>query len=99
MWVPVLSTTRPLPGAVALRAHLLDMAAHAWDVAAAVRRPLTVPPEVAAIALEVAEGIPDGPDRREPDSLFAPRSGLARLRGGVRPRPDVCSAATRARRP
>ena len=73
VWVPVLSTTRPLPGAVALRAHLLDMAAHAWDVAAAVRRPLTVPPEVAAIALEVAEGIPDGPDRREPDSLFAPR--------------------------
>ena len=61
------------PVAVAMRAHLLDMAAHAWDVAAAVRRPLTVPPEVAAIALEVAEGIPDSPDRREPDSLFAPR--------------------------
>lgn len=73
VWVPVLVTTHPLPGSVALRAHLLDMATHAWDVAVAVRRSLEVPAEVAAIALEVAEGIPDGPDRSAPDSFFAPR--------------------------
>jgi len=66
-------TSTPLPGRLAIGFHLVDFVVHGWDVARTLDIPYELPPDVLAVALPIAEAVPDGETRLLPDSAFAPR--------------------------
>ncbi|PSL00425.1 uncharacterized protein (TIGR03086 family) [Haloactinopolyspora alba] len=61
-----------LPAVQAVSAHLVDYIVHGWDVARSLDVPFEPDADAVRAALDVAEQIPDGPERREPGSPFAP---------------------------
>jgi len=60
------------PARQAVSFHFVDYVVHSWDVARALGAEVHFPPELLAIALRVAEAVPDGEARRSPGSAFAP---------------------------
>ncbi|GAA3345561.1 TIGR03086 family metal-binding protein [Amorphoplanes nipponensis] len=65
-------TPRPLPARLALGFHLVDYVVHGWDVARTLGLAYTLPPDVLAAALPVAEAVPTGEARLAPGAAFAP---------------------------
>ncbi|WP_253815714.1 TIGR03086 family metal-binding protein [Nocardia amikacinitolerans] len=70
--LPEVSSEHRLPAATAIRFHLVDSVVHAWDVARSIGETIDPDREVAMMALEIAEAVPDGPFRSEPGAAFAP---------------------------
>ncbi|MBF6331537.1 TIGR03086 family metal-binding protein [Nocardia transvalensis] len=60
------------PGGQAIGFHFIDYVVHGWDVARTLGLDYRLPDDLAAAALEMALGIPDGDIRRQPHSPFAP---------------------------
>jgi uncharacterized protein (TIGR03086 family) len=60
------------PGRQAIAFHLVDYVVHGWDVARSLGVGFEPEPEVLAVALKVAQAVPDGPGRLEPGSAFRP---------------------------
>ncbi|MET8775812.1 TIGR03086 family metal-binding protein [Nocardia sp. NPDC004654] len=67
-----LSSEHRFPAATVIGFHLVDSVVHAWDVARSIGETIDPDPEVALMALEIAEAVPDGPSRSEPGAAFAP---------------------------
>jgi uncharacterized protein (TIGR03086 family) len=66
------------PAPIAISFHLIDNVVHAWDLAAALDKPLHLDADVIAAGLRVAEQVPNGPERMRPGAAFAPsRDGAA----------------------
>jgi uncharacterized protein (TIGR03086 family) len=63
----------PFPARLALGFHLVDNVVHAWDLAAALGRPVSLDEDVLAAALEVARAVPDDERRGRPGAAFAQR--------------------------
>jgi uncharacterized protein (TIGR03086 family) len=70
--LPEISTEMTFPGRQAMAFHLVDYVAHGWDVARSLGTGFEPDPEVLAVALKVAQAVPDGPGRLEPGSAFRP---------------------------
>ncbi|RSM53833.1 TIGR03086 family protein [Actinoplanes sp. ATCC 53533] len=66
-------TSTPIPGRLVIGFHLVDYVVHGWDVARTLGIPYELPPDVLAVALPIAEAVPDGETRLTPDAAFAPR--------------------------
>lgn len=60
-----------VPGSMAIGFHLVDYVVHGWDVAATLGLHYTVPADVAAAALTVANAVPDNEIRDVAGSPFA----------------------------
>ncbi|MEU4424703.1 TIGR03086 family metal-binding protein [Actinoplanes sp. NPDC024001] len=75
---------RPVPGRMAIGFHLVDYLVHGWDVARTIGAPYRPGPDLLAPVLAIARAVPDGPERRAPESPFAP----------ARPVPDGADALT-----
>ncbi len=69
--VEVELSPHPLPAQVVVGAQLLDSAVHAWDVARTLGLDHVPDPDVVAVTLAVAEGIPDDERREREGSAFA----------------------------
>ncbi|TQS46485.1 TIGR03086 family metal-binding protein [Cryptosporangium phraense] len=69
----------PLPAALAIAIHAVDYFAHSWDVAATLGLPFTPDEDVADALLPFVSSIPDGEQRTEAGSAFAP--GLPPVEG------------------
>lgn len=72
MLLPEISATVPLSSRRAMGFHLVDYVVHAWDVARAIGIDYVPTAAVAEAALQVALSVPNGPERTEPGSAFAP---------------------------
>ena len=70
--LPEIATAMTFPGRQAMAFHLVDYVAHGWDVARCLGVGFEPDPEVLAVALKVAQAVPDGPGRLEPGSAFRP---------------------------
>ena len=70
--LPEVHPTFAFPGTTALGFHLLDYVVHAWDVARSLGTPVEFDDEVLAVALAVAERVPNGPERLAPGAAFRP---------------------------
>jgi uncharacterized protein (TIGR03086 family) len=83
IWMPEIRPNAVLPGAIALRAHLLDTVVHSWDIAAALgdAERADFDDDVLEEVWSMAVGIEDG-DTREASGFFG-RSAVddATLRG------------------
>jgi uncharacterized protein (TIGR03086 family) len=72
-WLPLINPAIRLPARQAVSFHLLDYVVHAWDVAAAIGRPVQVPTDIVEAALDIAlREVPDGPRRHRPHASFVP---------------------------
>ncbi|GAB2585872.1 TIGR03086 family protein [Paractinoplanes abujensis] len=69
-WIPEFG--RSVPGRLAIGFHLVDYVVHGWDVARALEVTYAPDPDAVALSLSVARAVPDGPERRESKSPFAP---------------------------
>ncbi|MFI7546620.1 TIGR03086 family metal-binding protein [Actinoplanes sp. NPDC049599] len=63
----------PIPGRLAVGFHLVDFVVHGWDVARALGIAYRLPADVLAVALPIAEAVPDDEARLAPGSPFGPR--------------------------
>jgi uncharacterized protein (TIGR03086 family) len=70
--LPEIATGTTFPGRQAMAFHLVDYVVHGWDVARCLGVGFEPDPEVLAVALRVAQAVPDGPGRLEPGSAFRP---------------------------
>lgn len=70
--LPEITTAMTFPGRQAMAFHLVDYVVHGWDVARCLGVGFEPEPEVLAVALKVAQAVPDGPGRLEPGSAFRP---------------------------
>ncbi len=70
--LPEIATAMTFPGRQAMAFHLVDYVVHGWDVARCLGVGFEPDPEVLAVALKVAQAVPDGPGRLEPGSAFRP---------------------------
>ncbi len=70
--LPEISTATTFPGRQAIAFHLVDYVAHGWDVARSLGLPYTVEPDVLDVALDIAQAVPDGPNRLVPGAAFRP---------------------------
>ncbi|MGV0834726.1 TIGR03086 family metal-binding protein [Mycolicibacterium thermoresistibile] len=61
-----------IPGAQAIRFHLVDYVVHGWDVAAALGVRFAIGDDVIEAALPITLGVPDGAIRDAENSPFAP---------------------------
>jgi hypothetical protein len=77
-------------------AQLLDTAVHAWDIAQSLGQPYEPGTELVGLVANIAQSVPDGPRRTQPNPAFAPglpHSGseweraLARLGRDPQPHP------------
>jgi len=73
--LPEISPITTFPGSQAMSFHLIDYVVHGWDVARTLDIPVSFDPDVLDTAIEIARSVPDGPQRLQPGSAFAP--GLA----------------------
>ena len=60
------------PAAQAISFHLVDYVVHGWDVARSLDLPYQPEPAVLAVALQVAQAVPDGELRTQVLAPFAP---------------------------
>jgi uncharacterized protein (TIGR03086 family) len=74
--LPEIRDGRPFPAHVALGFHLVDNVVHAWDVAASRARQVEFDADLLAAALEIAEQVPDGPERDKSAAAFSHRRPL-----------------------
>jgi uncharacterized protein (TIGR03086 family) len=70
--LPEISTTRTVPGSIAVGFHLVDYVVHGWDVATAAGLEFAPAPEVLAATLPIARAVPTGDARLAPGAAFAP---------------------------
>lgn len=70
--LPEISTTTTFPAHRAISFHLVDYVVHGWDVARSLGADVAFDNQVIEAALQVARTVPDGPDRRDPGSMFKP---------------------------
>lgn len=68
--LPDVTTETTIPGSTAINFHLVDSVVHAWDVARAIGEHIEINPELAAVALRIAEKVPTGSSRLEPGAAF-----------------------------
>jgi len=62
----------PFPGRQALGFHLIDYVVHSWDVATAIGERVEFEPGVLAVAVPIAEAVPDGSNRQRTGAAFRP---------------------------
>jgi uncharacterized protein (TIGR03086 family) len=70
--LPEIATSVTFPGRQAICFHLVDYTVHSWDVARSLGLEPDLDASVLAIALKIAEAVPDGPSRLEPGAAFGP---------------------------
>lgn len=70
--LPEISPLTTFPGSQAIRFHLVDYVVHGWDVARTIDVPLSLEPDVLDTGLQIAQSVPDGPERLRPGAAFAP---------------------------
>ena len=70
--LPEISPGGTFPAAVAISFHFVDYVAHGWDVARALGLDYELEPDLLAVALAVAEAVPDDETRLRPGAAFAP---------------------------
>ncbi len=73
--LPEISTEIEFPGRQAIGFHFIDNIVHGWDVARALGDEYVLDDELAPAALQIAENVPNGPERLRPHASFKP--GLA----------------------
>lgn len=62
-----------VPARQAIGFHLVDYVVHSWDLARTLDRPLDVSAPLLAAAREIAQVVPDGPERLAPGAPFGPK--------------------------
>ena len=72
MLLPEISRTDTISAQRAMGFHLVDYVVHGWDVAKTIGIAYQPGDSVAAAALNVAQQVPNGPQRSKPGSAFAP---------------------------
>ncbi|HTJ34209.1 MAG TPA: TIGR03086 family metal-binding protein [Dactylosporangium sp.] len=70
MPLPEISPT-PIPTWRGIGAHTIDYVVHGWDVARTLGAPFTLPEDLLAEVLPIAESVPDGPNRDREGTAFA----------------------------
>ena len=75
--LPEIRDGGPFRAHVAVGFHLLDNVVHTWDVAVSRDRHLDLDPDVLTASLAIAEQVPDGPERDQPDTAFSHRRPTA----------------------
>jgi uncharacterized protein (TIGR03086 family) len=61
-----------LPMSRVVGAQLLDTAVHAWDIAQSLGQSYEPATDLVGLVANIAQSVPDGPRRTEPNSAFAP---------------------------
>ena len=61
----------PIPIWRGIGAHAIDYVVHGWDVARTLGVPYSLPADVLAAVLPIAESVPDGPNRDREGTAFA----------------------------
>ncbi|MVU75636.1 TIGR03086 family protein [Nocardia sp. ET3-3] len=61
-----------IPAPLAISFHFIDYVVHAWDVARALGATVEFEDDLLSAGLPVAEAVPRGADREQPDASFAP---------------------------
>lgn len=70
--LPEVSLEHRLPVAMIIGFHLIDTVAHGWDVATSLNLPYRPTGDLLNVSLKIAEQVPTGPTREQPNSSFAP---------------------------
>jgi uncharacterized protein (TIGR03086 family) len=70
--LPEISTSRAVPGSIAVGFHLVDYVVHGWDVAVAAGLGFAPDAALLAAALPIARAVPTGAARLVPGAAFAP---------------------------
>jgi uncharacterized protein (TIGR03086 family) len=70
--LPEISPAVTFPGAQAISFHFIDYVVHGWDVARSLRMPFELDSDILAVALNVAQAVPDGDRRLVPGAAFRP---------------------------
>jgi len=70
--LPEINAGEPFPAWQAMSFHLVDYVVHGWDVARTLSLTFSLPVDVFAATLPIAERVPDGPTRLRPGAGFAP---------------------------
>jgi uncharacterized protein (TIGR03086 family) len=71
--LPEIDPGTTFPAGLAIGAHFIDYVAHGWDVARTLGMDHELEPDLLAVALAIAEAIPDDQTRLRPGAAFAPR--------------------------
>ncbi|WP_037074582.1 TIGR03086 family metal-binding protein [Pseudonocardia spinosispora] len=70
--LPEVSLEHRLPIGMIIGFHLIDTVAHGWDVATALDLPYRPTGDLLNASLKIAEQVPTGHSREQPNSSFAP---------------------------
>jgi uncharacterized protein (TIGR03086 family) len=70
--LPEIGPGARFPAAIAISFHLVDYVTHGWDVARTLGLDYELKPDLLAVALAVAEAVPDDETRLRPGAAFAP---------------------------
>jgi uncharacterized protein (TIGR03086 family) len=70
--LPEIGPGATFPAAVAIAFHLVDYVVHGWDVARTLGLDYELKPDLLAVALAIAEAVPDDETRLRPGAAFAP---------------------------
>jgi hypothetical protein len=79
--LPEIRPELPFPAVEAIGFHFVDYVVHGWDVARTLGLGYDLEPDVLAVAVAIAQAVPDGERRRRPGAAFAPR--VAATSGGL----------------
>jgi uncharacterized protein (TIGR03086 family) len=71
--LPEIGPGAAFPAAMAISFHFVDYVVHGWDVARTLGMDYELDPDLLAVALSVAEAVPDDEGRLRPGAAFAPR--------------------------
>jgi uncharacterized protein (TIGR03086 family) len=78
-WLPEIRDGGPFPARVAIGFHLLDYVVHGWDVAASIGAQADYPSDLVEAAVALAELVPAGASRQQPNSSFGVVLSLDRV--------------------
>ena len=74
--LPEITTRMSFPARRAIGFHLIDYVVHSWDLARSLDVPVDLDDDLVQAALPIAVAVPNGPERREAGSAFAPALDL-----------------------
>jgi uncharacterized protein (TIGR03086 family) len=71
--LPEIGPGATFPAGMAISFHFIDYVAHGWDAARTLGMDYELEPDLLAVALAIAEAVPDDQTRLRPGAAFAPR--------------------------
>jgi uncharacterized protein (TIGR03086 family) len=71
--LPEIGPGATFPAGTAISFHFIDYVAHGWDAARTLGVDYELEPDLLAVALSIAEAVPDDQTRLRPGAAFAPR--------------------------